>query len=96
MLQKLGIVSKRLDTENQGHTLTMLTTVKEKKKSACEESWYTQNGIVKCGCPKRSLQARKKYVSSSTELTRGNFSEILVLGGNFCGKITVFSEPGNA
>ena len=28
----------------------------------------------------------KKYVNSSTELTRGNF----------CGKIMVFLEPGNA
>ena len=41
-------------------------------------------------------QARKKYVNSSTELTRENFSEILVLGENFCGKITVFLEPVNA
>jgi len=42
------------------------------------------------------VQARKKYVNSSTELTRENFSEILVLGENFCGKIMVFSEPVNA
>ena len=48
------------------------------------------------GLEEASQQARKKYVSSSAELTRGNFTEILVLGGNFCGKITVFSEPGNA
>ena len=53
-------------------------------------------GIPLTLAQKHTDKTRKKHVISSVKLTRGNFSEILVLGENFCGKITVFSEPGNA
>ena len=65
----------------------MLTTVKEKKKSACEESWYTQNGIVKCGCPRRSLPenldnkpiiASYKLYEEGDKVTRQNKMKAIV------------------
>ena len=37
-----------------------------------------------------AIQAWKKYPILAAELPRGNFPENLVLGGNFCDKITVF------
>ena len=53
-------------------------------------------GIALTLVQKHTDQARKKYVISSAELTRGIFSEIMVFGGNFCFKITMFLELRNA
>ena len=53
-------------------------------------------GIPLTLAQKHMDKARKKDVISSVELTRGNFSEILVLGGNCCVTITMFSALRNA
>ena len=54
-------------------------------KMQLETLWRLSGSTGRAALP--VSQARKKYVSSSAELTRGNFTEILVLGGFFFDKI---------